>query len=201
MFDEIDIYPVINSLEVLEAAIAGGARVVQLRDKEKSKREFSELAKKFREITAQQGVMLIINDHVDVAAAVEADGVHLGQGDMPAKEARKLAPQLIIGVSTHNEDEAVKAEKDGADYINIGPIFKTRTKDMEPIGIESIKGISSGITIPFTVMGGINLGNLDQVLGEGARRIAVVSAITEADDPAAATREFKRRIRKYDAVE
>ena len=133
---------------------------------------------------------MIINDYLDIALEIKADGVHLGQEDLPVETARKLAPKMIIGVSTHNLDEALAAERGGATYINIGPIFKTQTKAMQPIGIEAIKTITPKIRIPFTVMGGINLDNINQVLKAGATKIAVVSAITASLDPRLTTKRL-----------
>ncbi|MBU0672499.1 MAG: thiamine phosphate synthase [Candidatus Margulisbacteria bacterium] len=201
-FKQIDLYPVTNeslsngrsNLDILQAVIAGGAKIIQLRDKNISQDDFLELAKKFREITAQSKVLLIINDHLDVALEVKADGVHLGQNDLLAAAARKSAPELLIGVSTHNVAEAVKAEQDGADYVNIGPIFKTQTKDVEPIGPESIKPIAAKIKIPFTVMGGINFNNIDMVLAQGARHVAVISAVTQAPDIQQAASQLIKKI-------
>lgn len=206
-FDKIDLYPVTceplsrgrSSLEVLRALISGGARIVQLREKEKSARELFELAVKFREITAASHVMLIINDHLDIALAVEADGAHLGQSDLPCAVARKLAPRLIIGVSTHNLEQALEAEKDGADYVNLGPIFDTKTKGTLTmgVGVGLIKQAAARLSIPFTVMGGINDGNIDKVLDAGARRVAMITALTRAKNIKETTAFFIRKIRNY----
>ncbi|MFH1734496.1 MAG: thiamine phosphate synthase [bacterium] len=204
---DFDIYPVTcqklsrgrSNLEVLDALIEGGARIVQLREKELPDGEFFKLARLFRHRTAKIGMTLIINDRLDVCRAVEADGLHLGQDDFPLREARKLlGPQTIIGVSTHNVKEALRAVEDGADYINVGPVFQTQTKQHSgpPVGLRLFQEISSQVKIPITVMGGINLDNLDQVLQAGAKRVAVVSAITTADNIVETTREFRRRIRE-----
>jgi thiamine-phosphate pyrophosphorylase len=195
LFDQIDLYPVFGELEVLAAVIAGGARIVQLRAKKISDRDILDLAKKFRKITAEHGVLLVINDRVDLALATEADGVHLGQSDLPVETARRLAPELLIGASTHDLGEALAAEKAGADYINIGPIFSTRTKDCQPIGVEAIKQIAPKISLPFTVMGGIKLENVESVLAAGAKRVAVVTALTQAIDIEKATRDLILKIR------
>jgi thiamine-phosphate pyrophosphorylase len=202
---DFDLYPVTceqlsrgrSNLELLDALIAGGARVVQLRDKELSDRDFFTLAKKFRRVTARAGMTFIVNDRLAICQAVEADGVHLGQDDFPVREARRLlGPQTVIGVSTHSLDQAMQAVKDGADYINVGPIFATQTKQHAgpPVGLELFERIRRRVSIPITVMGGITLDNLDQVLAVGANRIAVVSAVTAADDIAGTVREFRRRI-------
>jgi thiamine-phosphate pyrophosphorylase len=207
LFQEVDVYPVTceglsdgrSNLQVLEAVIQGGSKIIQLREKEYPKRDLYYLALKFREITARDGVLLIINDHVDIALAVDADGVHLGQEDLPVQVARKLAPELLIGASTHSLEQALQAEKNGADYINIGPIFPTKTKEGvgRSLGPEAIARISPEIKVPFTVMGGINEENIDQVLAHGARRVAMVSAITKAADIAAKVKSLKERIRQF----
>ena len=144
------------------------------------------------------GMLLIINDHVDIALAVEADGVHLGQEDLPLAAARAIAPDLLIGISTHSREEALKAQREGADYVNIGPIFPTRTKEgvKRFLGPEAIAGIAAGLEIPFTVMGGINGANIDQVLTQGARRVAVVTAVTMADDVAGTIVSLREKIRR-----
>ena len=206
-FDEIDVYPVTcerlsagrSNLEVLEAVIRGGARIIQLREKEYSKRDLYHLALTFREVTAGAGLLLIINDYLDIALAVGADGVHLGQDDLPLTAARRLAPDLLIGISTHSLEEALEAEREGADYVNIGPIFATSTKagSDRGLGPEAIASIGSRLSVPFTVMGGITAANLDEVIAGGARRIAMITAITQAADIAQAVRLFRERIRKY----
>jgi thiamine-phosphate pyrophosphorylase len=171
-FEKVDIYPVTcerlssgrSDVEVLEEAIRGGAGIIQLREKHYSARDFYHLALRFREITAKANMLLIINDHLDIALAVEADGVHLGQDDLPLPVARKLAPELLIGASSHSLEEALQAEMEDADYINIGPIFSTKTKEGATnfLGPEAISHISPKIKVPFTVMGGINNANNDQ---------------------------------------
>jgi thiamine-phosphate pyrophosphorylase len=206
-FQEVDLYPVTcerlsdgrTNVDVLRAVIAGGARIIQLREKECSRKDLYELACRFREMTEPAGVLLIINDHVDVALAVGADGVHLGQEDLPVAAARKLAPELLIGASSHSLEEALKAQADGADYVNIGPIFPTSTKSgiSRILGPEAIGAIGPQLAVPFTVMGGINSSNLDQVLSQGARRIAMVTAITRAPDLADTVRRLRERVRQF----
>lgn len=203
----VDVYPVTcerlsggrSDLEVLDAVIRGGARMVQLREKDRSRGDLYRLAVQFREITRRSDVLLIINDHLDIALAVDADGVHLGQDDLPVPAARRIAPDLIIGASTHSLPEALRAQEDGADYVNIGPIFPTRTKEgvHEIIGPEAIAEISPHLSIPFTVMGGINESNIDRVLEKGAFRVAMVTAVTMAPDIAGAVQSLKNRIERY----
>ncbi len=206
-FKQVDIYPVTcerlsngrSNLEVLKAVIQGGAGIIQLREKEYSGKKIYDMALKFREITTKAGVLLIINDHVDIAMAVEADGVHLGQDDFPLNAAKKIAPELLIGASTPSLKEAIQAQKEGADYINIGPIFPTGTKEgMERfLGPEAIAAISPEIDVPFTVMGGISESNIDQVLASGARRVAMVTAITQTPDITATVKSLKEKIQSY----
>ena len=207
LFRQVDVYPVTcerlsegrSNLEVLQAVIQGGSKIIQLREKEYAKRDLYNLALKFREITSEAGVLLIINDHVDIALAVDADGFHLGQEDLPVRVARKLAPELLIGASTHSLEQTLQAEKDGADYINIGPIFKTKTKEgvESSLGPEAIARIKPRIKLDFTVMGGINEENIEQVLAQGAWRVAMVSAITKAADIAVKVRSLKEKISEF----
>ena len=203
-FETIDLYPVTcerlsngrSNLEVLDGLIQGGAQIVQLREKELCEKDFFRLAEKFRERTAQAGLLLIIDDRVDVAIAVGADGVHLGQQDFPIPAAAKIAPGLLIGASTHSLQEALLAQEEGADYVNIGPIFTTDTKEGagQGLGPEAIGRIAPNLRIPFTVMGGIKESNVREVLSVGAKRVAVVTALTRAPDIAAAVRSFRKMI-------
>lgn len=209
LFEQVDIYPVTcerlsagrSNLEVLEGVIRAGAKIIQLREKDYPARDLYELALKFRRLTAEAGLLLVINDHVDIALAVGADGVHLGQEDLTVPVARRLAPELLIGASTHSLREALQAQKDGADYINIGPIFPTKTKEgvRRFLGPEAVADIGSKIRIPFTVMGGIDETNMDQVLVRGARRVAMVTGITKAVNIAQKVRELREKIRNTPA--
>lgn len=206
-FREIDVYPVTcqdlsggrTNLEVLEAVLAGGSKIIQLREKHWGKKDLYGLALEFRKRTLKANALLIINDHVDVALAVEADGVHLGQEDLPIPAARRIAPDLILGTSTHSLEEALRAETEGADYINIGPIFHTNTKDKVPraLGPDAIREIIPNIKVPFSTMGGINLDNITQVLEAGARRVALITGVTSAPDVAERVRALRRIIRSY----
>ena len=210
MFREVDLYPVTceqhsagrSNLEVLDAAIHGGARIIQLREKEFTAGEFYRMALRFREMTARAGMLLMINDHVDIALAVGADGVHLGQEDLPLPATRKLAPELLIGISAHSREEALKGQSEGADYVNIGPIFPTGTKEgvKRFLGPEAIAGVAAGLEVPFTVMGGISGANIGQVLAEGARRVAVVTAVTMAVDMAGTVAFLREKIRQAGAM-
>lgn len=192
LLNNIDLYPVTcqelsngrTNLEVLDAVLAGGVKIIQLREKDWSKKKIYELAVIFKKKIQAKNALLIINDHVDIALAAGADGVHLGQNDLPVNVARKIAPELILGASSHNLKQALKAEKDGADYINIGPVFPTKTKKeaLKFVGIEAIKSIAPKLKKPFTVMGGINQTNIHKVLDAGARHVAMVTGITGAEN-------------------
>ena len=209
-FLKVDLYPVTcerlsagrSNLDVLDAAIRGGAKIIQLREKELAARDLYRMALAFRKVTADAGMLLIINDRIDIALAAEADGVHLGQEDLPLSAARRVAPELLIGISSHSREEALKAQEEGADYVNIGPIFPTRTKEgvNRFLGPEAITGIAAGLAIPFTVMGGINGANIGKAVSQGARRVAVVTAVTMADDMAGAVAALRERIRSSRAV-
>ena len=186
-----------STREIVEAALAGGVRLIQLREKDLPIRSYIALARELRTLTSAVGALLIINDRVDVALSVGADGVHLGQDDFPVKDARRLGPDLIIGVSTHSVEEAVTAQSDGASYINIGPIYPTGTKAWggEFLGIDGLRSIAAVAQVPFTVMGGIKRDHIPDLIRAGAQTIALVTAITTAEDPAGATRELLAAIR------
>ena len=200
-FHAIDLYPVISSeftagrppLEILAAIAAGGAKIVQLREKHLGKGELYRLALAYRAVTAAHDMLLIINDHVDVALAADADGVHLGQDDLPLEAARRIAPGLLLGCSTHNQEEADAAVAAGADYINIGPIYPTQTKSVScgALGLDTLKQVAAGLPIPFTVMGGIKARHLPELFAAGARRVAMVTEISQADDVAGRVRELR----------
>lgn len=169
--------PIVDSVA---DAIDGGARLVQYRDKMETRRTMFETAKKLRNLTAEQGVTLIINDEIDLALAVQADGVHLGQEDLPINIARRiLGEKAIIGISTHHLAQATQAQSEGADYIAFGPIFKTGTKDSQnaPVGIEAIARAVREIEVPLYAIGGIKISHLSQVMAAGAAGVAVVSGL------------------------
>ena len=168
-------------VDVIEQAIEAGARLIQYRDKTGTRREMYERAKKLRGLTSARDVTLIINDEIDLALAVKADGVHLGQDDLPIDVARKLlAKGTIVGISTHNISQAAKAESEGADYIGFGPIFKSSTKDSSnvPLGIESVREAVRQVQIPIYVIGGIQFSHLPEVMAAGAAGVAAVSAFS-----------------------
>lgn len=203
-FAAADIYPVISSeftkgrpaADVLKMAADGGAKLVQLREKNRTGLELYRLAEIFRNITAGYDMLLIIDDDAAVAAAVDADGVHLGQDDLPLPAARRLFPDLLLGASTHNLEEALKAQEDECDYLNVGPLFATRTKSlpMAPLGVETLDAIRPRLTVPFTVMGGIKLHHLALLREHGARRVAMVTEITEAENITETVKQLRREL-------
>jgi thiamine-phosphate pyrophosphorylase len=164
-------------------AVSAGIRTIQLRDKNMSKNDLYKQAVSMREITLKHKVTFIVNDYIDIALAVGADGVHLGQEDMPLHEARKLmGKKKIIGISTHNLRQAVYAEEAGADYIGFGPMFHTSTKDAgSPRGLRQLKNISNQVHIPIIAIGGITCENIREVLNAGADKAAVASGILAGD--------------------
>lgn len=203
-FEKADLYVVITegfcggrpAREVLAMTLAAGVRLVQLREKELDDRELYSRAVEFRRQTAAAGVLFIVDDRVDIALASGADGVHLGQNDLPIGAARRIAPELIIGASTHSFEEALAAQDAGASYINIGPIFPTQTKSIPaPLGVEVLDTITPGLRIPWTTMGGIKSSNISQVVSHGATHPAVMTAVTAAKDPAAAAMDLRKLIK------
>lgn len=179
--------------ESVEQAIRGGVTVVQLREKNASSRELYELANRVKRITDSYNVPLIINDRVDICMAVDAAGVHLGQKDLPCREARRLLGQdKLIGVSAALPEEAVRAQQDGADYLGVGAVFGTATKaDTRPVTRETIAAIRRAVTLPFVVIGGVNAENIRELYGLGINGAAVVSAIVAKSDITAAAREMR----------
>lgn len=180
--------------ESVERAVAGGASVVQLREKDCASREFYELAVRVRKITAPKNVPLIINDRIDICLAADADGVHLGQKDLPCREARRiLGADKLIGVSAALPEEARQAQADGADYLGVGAVFPTGTKsDTRPVTPEIIREIRAAVTIPFVVIGGINAENIGELYGLGINGAAVVSAVVAWEDVTSAARIMRR---------
>ena len=183
--------------EILDATIAGGCRMIQLREKEWPTGRLLPLAERLRDRCRRAGVTFIVNDRVDLAVAVEADGVHLGQDDLPPRAARPLLrPGMVLGRSTHSVAQARQAQADGADYIAVGSMFPTQTKaDFELVGPELLRAVRPETKAPLVGIGGITRANVAQVIRAGADGVAVISAVCGASDPAAATREFVAAIR------
>ncbi len=183
--------------EILTATIAGGCRMIQLREKEWPSGRLLPLAERLRDRCRRAGVTFIVNDRVDLAIAVGADGVHLGQDDLPARAARPLLrPGMVMGRSTHSLAQAREAQAEGADYIAVGSMFPTRTKpDFQLVGPELIRTIRPQTKAPLVGIGGVTRENVAEVIRAGADGVAVISAVCGATDPAAATREFLAAIR------
>ncbi|WP_424015596.1 thiamine phosphate synthase [Halorubrum xinjiangense] len=178
--------------DVVAAALEGGIDVVQLRDKGSTDRERYETGVQLRELTAEAGVPLVVNDRIDLAAAVDADGVHLGQSDLPVEVAREqLGEEAVVGVSASTVEQATAAEAAGADYLGVGAVYGTDSKDVSGdrngIGTERIAAVADAVEIPVIGIGGIDAANAAPVVEAGATGVAALSAITAAEDPEAAT--------------
>ena len=204
-FEKADLYVVITaafcagrtSLSVLDQVLTAGVSLIQLREKDLEDRDLYELAVAYRRRTEAAGALLIIDDRLDIALTAGADGVHLGQTDLPVAAARRIAPELIVGASSHFLEEALAAQEAGASYVNIGPIFPTATKpDAVFLGVAAISRIAPHLKIPWSTMGGINQSNIAQVVARGARHPAVMSAVTAAPDIGAAARALRAAIIK-----
>jgi len=185
-----------SHLEVASQIIRGGARTIQLRDKLLSKKELLPIAQQLKELCAEHNVLFIVNDYLDIALAADADGLHLGQNDLPVKAARKLLPMdKILGCSTTTVDQAVTAESEGADYIAVGSIYPTTSKaTAKVIGLEGLRQIRQAVTLPLVAIGGITQDNAAEVIAAGASSVAVISAILQAESPEEAARQIVARI-------
>jgi thiamine-phosphate pyrophosphorylase len=196
--NEVTLYPVSceklaagrGDREWLDGVLAGGARIVQLRDKESKDAVILEKARYFRQKTREAGALFLVNDRLDIALLADADGIHVGQNDLPPLEIRKLAPDFLVGLSCNSEKDVevlarlIAKNPDAVSYFNIGPIYPTGTKEglQSFLGPEIVTTLSRMCPLPFTVMGGIKYQHIDQLVSCGARRIAVVTAITQAND-------------------
>jgi thiamine-phosphate pyrophosphorylase len=190
----------LTHVEIARRALQGGADVIQLRDKHMNCSDLINAAKEIRQLTKGTSTLFIVNDRLDVALISGADGVHLGQKDIPVKFAKKISPPgLIIGVSASTVEEAVKAESEGADYIGMGPVYNTSSKsDAEPAcGIDALREACDKVSIPVVAIGGIGMNNAREVLEAGADGIAVISAVVSQDDVTKAANELKEIIKKY----
>jgi thiamine-phosphate pyrophosphorylase len=181
---------------LLDQVLAGGCRLVQLREKALPPVELYPLAQALRRRSREAGAAFIVNDRVDLALAVDADGVHLGQEDLPARAARGiLRPGMLLGISTHDPAQAAQAVADGADYVAVGSMFPTGTKaGFQLVGPGLIRELRPRVPVPLVGIGGITPDNVGEVIGAGADGAAVISAVCAAPDPAAATRRFLDRI-------
>lgn len=192
-----------DHVAVAAAALAGGADMIQLRDKTGSLRDLLPQARAIRALCRSRGAIFIVNDRVDLALAADADGAHVGQEDLPAESARRLlGPDRILGVSTHNLAQAEAARRIGADYVGFGPLFPTGTKDTgyAPRGPEALRGIHRAVTLPILAIGGITLENVSTVIEAGATAPAVISAVVAAPDIAAAAAAFRRKVEEVKAA-
>lgn len=186
--------------EVVEQALKGGAQWIQLREKTWSKERYFAEAQKLSKLCKKYHATFIVNDYVDIACEVDADGVHLGQEDMPLAEAKKIATKkLMYGKSTHSLQQALNAESEGADYISIGPIFQTRAKPYT-VGVKLITEVKNNIKIQFVAIGGINENNIHEVLYAGANWIAMISAVVRAEDIKRTTEEYMQIINQFRKV-
>ncbi len=181
----------LSHIKIVRRAIDAGIRTIQLREKNLPKKEIYNMAISIRHITIAHKVLFIVNDYVDIALAVNADGVHLGQEDMPVEDARRIMGKgKLIGISTHRIDQAIKAQEGGADYIGFGPMFHTTTKDAgNPKGIIALRKIRAHIGIPIVAIGGITWENVNEILNSGAEAVAVASGILTGD--------IKANVKKY----
>lgn len=191
-----------SNIDVVEQMILGGIKILQYREKTdaKSSREILAECREIRKMTRAAGVTFIINDHVDVAMLVDADGVHVGQDDLPVKDVRQLlGPDKIIGLSTHSPEQARKAVRLGADYIGVGPVFSTQTKvDVcDPVGFSYLEWVQDNISLPYVAIGGIKLHNIGSIVQRGARSICLVTEIVGAPDIVARVRELQFAINEF----
>ncbi len=189
-----------DEVEIAREALAGGARLLQLRDKTREKGLQLPIAEALQRLCRERAAPFIVNDHVDLALAVAADGVHVGQKDLPVSVVRRLVPRaMIVGCSTNDPEEARRAEADGADYVSVGRLFPTGSKeDTRPATVETVRAVKAAVSVPVCAIGGINETNIDEVLAAGADIVAVIEAVIAAPDPSAgsgqAVREAARRL-------
>jgi len=184
-----------DEVEIARAALDGGARLIQLRDKTREKPLQLPVAEALQRLCRERGALFIVNDHVDLALAVGADGMHVGQRDLPVATVRRLVPrEMVIGCSTNNPEEARRAEADGADYVSVGRLFPTGSKDdTRPATTETLRAVKAAVSLPVCAIGGINESNIDGVLAAGADMAAVIAAVIAAPDVQAAARRLAAR--------
>ena len=184
--------------QVAEELLKSGIKILQYREKKLPAGKMLEECRLLRELTDQHGACFIVNDHIDIAMLAGADGVHIGQGDLPPREVRRLVgPGMIIGLSTHSPEQAREAAKAGVDYIGVGPIFATQTKEdvVAPVGYEYLEWAAANAGLPFVAIGGIKAHNIAEVRRRGAKCCALVSELVGAPDIAAKTRELREATR------
>lgn len=186
-----------TNVDVARAMITGGVAVLQYREKRprKNHRQMLDECRQIRSLTREAGVLFIVNDHPDIALLAGADGVHVGQDDLPVPDVRRLVgPDMLIGLSTHNPDQARQAQAEGADYIGVGPIFATQTKEdvCDPVGFDYLEWAIANATLPFVAIGGIKQHNISQVVSRGARTVCLVTEIVGAEDIEACVKDLKQ---------
>ncbi len=186
-----------DPVEVARLALEGGAAVIQWRDKRRDKGEQLNDARRIRDLCRESDALFIVNDHADLAFALDADGVHLGQRDLPVDVVHRLLPGAVIGVSTNNADEARRAVAGGATYVAVGSVFPTQTKPVtRPASPERVREVRAAVDVPLVAIGGIDASNVDLVIEAGADAAAVISAVCGADDPQAAARALAERFER-----
>jgi thiamine-phosphate pyrophosphorylase len=178
---------------VLAAALEGGVEIVQLRDKHAGDDDLLRAGRLIRRLTREAGALFVVNDLPELALRCEADGVHVGQDDLPVPRVRELVGDLIVGLSTHSPAQIAAAE--GVDYIGVGPVYATPTKEgRAPVGLELVREAARAAAVPWFAIGGIDETNADEVVAAGAQRLAVVRAIGDAEDPRASAQALRRRL-------
>lgn len=187
-----------DEIDVARQALEGGARLIQLRDKTREKGLQLPIGRALQALCREGGALFFVNDHVDLALAVGADGVHLGQKDLPVRVVRGLIPPaMLVGCSTNNPNEARQAEADGADYVSIGRLFPTASKhDTRPATLDTLRGVKAAVSLPVCAIGGIDQSNIDDVIAAGADMVSVIGAIVAAED----VREAARRLASHFAA-
>ena len=211
LFPRLDLYLVTDAslsngrstLDMVTDAIRGGVTCVQLREKNATAKDFLHTAQQLRPLLEKHRIPFIINDRIDIALAANADGIHIGQSDIPLPDAKKIFPDKIIGITIHSAEQAVLAEKEGATYVAVSPVFDTPTKTDTPpgLGLEGVSRIRKSVSIPVVAIGGIQLNNAAEILQAGADGLAVVSALVSAPDISFAAKQFTDLIQqvKYDS--
>ncbi len=187
-----------DEVDVAAAAIRGGAKTIQLRDKQRSKSELLTMARRLRDLCGEKGALFIVNDHLDIALAVNADGLHLGQDDLPPAEARRILPiDMLVGCSTHSTAEAVLSQANGADYVAVGSIYPTTSKEkFKLVGLDTLRRTRSKVSVPLIAIGGVNHTNVQEVMKAGADSVAVISAVLGADDVEKAARRLAAKMKR-----